>query len=257
METKLIPSLNTIQKSNLELATKVLKENFTNPDVIAGILAIVGKESRFIPKEESSYRNTSNDRIRAIFSKRVSDLSDAQLDALKKDDKAFFEKVYGANSGAPLGNKLPGDGYKYRGRGFNQLTGRANYDFYGKKIGVDLVNNPDLLKDPEIAAKQLAMFFRIQFANVTNRLKEYGVTDVNDFRNLNDTVTATFHANAGWGKSKQQIEGDPTGGLAKARAYAPEFLEYIGGEKKNLTSFKMVFIALLLMIAIWFFFLRR
>ena len=45
-----------------------------------------------------------------------------------------------------------GDGWKYRGRGFNQLTGRANYKKYGNIIGKDLVENPDLVNDTKVAA---------------------------------------------------------------------------------------------------------
>lgn len=44
-----------------------------------------------------------------------------------------------------LGNVNAGDGYKYRGRGFIQLTGRANYKKYSKSIGADIVNSPDLV----------------------------------------------------------------------------------------------------------------
>jgi predicted chitinase len=51
-----------------------------------------------------------------------------------------------------LGNVNPGDGVRYKGRGYVQLTGRANYRTYGNKIGVDLENNPDLAKRPDIAA---------------------------------------------------------------------------------------------------------
>ena len=51
-----------------------------------------------------------------------------------------------------LGNTQPGDGQKFKGRGFIQLTGRDNYERFGEKIGVDLVHNPDAAKDPEIAA---------------------------------------------------------------------------------------------------------
>jgi putative chitinase len=58
-----------------------------------------------------------------------------------------------------LGNG-PGEGEKYRGRGFVQLTGKSNYAVHGKKIGEDLVNNPDLANDSAIAAKLLANFLK-------------------------------------------------------------------------------------------------
>lgn len=43
-----------------------------------------------------------------------------------------------------LGNTQRGDGVRFKGRGLVQITGRANYDRYGKLLGVDLVNNPPL-----------------------------------------------------------------------------------------------------------------
>ena len=57
-----------------------------------------------------------------------------------------------------LGNTGPPDGANFRGRGFVQLTGRANYTHYASEISVDLVKNPDLANDPQIAAKLLARF---------------------------------------------------------------------------------------------------
>lgn len=52
--------------------------------------------------------------------------------------------------GGILGNAR-NEGYKYRGRGFVQLTGKENYQKIGERLGLDLVNNPDLiLKDPKI-----------------------------------------------------------------------------------------------------------
>ena len=60
---------------------------------------------------------------------------------------------------ASLGNTQPGDGVRYKGRGFIQLTGRDNYTTYGKKLGVDLVGNPDLALDPKISAEVLAEYF--------------------------------------------------------------------------------------------------
>ena len=46
---------------------------------------------------------------------------------------------------ADLGNTQPGDGPLYKGRGFIQLTGRANYSLYGLSLGVDLIGDPDLV----------------------------------------------------------------------------------------------------------------
>lgn len=57
-----------------------------------------------------------------------------------------------------LGNTGAPDGSNYRGRGFVQLTGRANYSHYGSEIGQDLVANPELANDPQVAANLLARF---------------------------------------------------------------------------------------------------
>ncbi len=57
-----------------------------------------------------------------------------------------------------LGNSQPGDGAKFKGRGFVPLTGRANYTRYGKQLGIDLVGNPDWANAPEVAAVLLASF---------------------------------------------------------------------------------------------------
>ncbi len=59
-----------------------------------------------------------------------------------------------------LGNSQKGDGRRFKGRGFIQLTGRANYDHYGKVLGIDLVNNPDLALDVNVSAKILAQYFK-------------------------------------------------------------------------------------------------
>ncbi|MFM0180337.1 lytic transglycosylase domain-containing protein [Paraburkholderia aspalathi] len=50
------------------------------------------------------------------------------------------------------GNAHQGDGYKYRGRGYVQVTWRNNYRAIGQVIGIDLANNPDRMLEPEIAA---------------------------------------------------------------------------------------------------------
>ena len=56
---------------------------------------------------------------------------------------------------ARMGNVNPGDGFKYRGRGYAQLTWANNYKKMGQKLGVDLYDNPELANDPEISIKVL------------------------------------------------------------------------------------------------------
>jgi putative chitinase len=57
-----------------------------------------------------------------------------------------------------LGNTGAPDGANFRGRGFVQLTGRANYTRYAREIGVDLLTNPELANNPQVAARLLAKF---------------------------------------------------------------------------------------------------
>jgi hypothetical protein len=61
--------------------------------------------------------------------------------------------VYFARYDGRLGNVQAGDGYKFRGRGFIQITGRRNYDLYGRSIGVDLVSSPDLALQVDVSAR--------------------------------------------------------------------------------------------------------
>jgi putative chitinase len=181
----------------------------SNAFIQTAILSSIHSESTFVPKSEKGYGNTPNDRIRQIFTKRVEGYTDAQLTALKKDDVKFFDAVYGylTSVGKSNGNTAPGDGYKYRGRGLNQITFKNNYKFYGDKIGVDLVNNPDRLNELPIAAAAAAAFFANGFATaIKNGLMKsrYGVTNVNDVKDRDTAVQIVLQTNAGWGNNIQQ-----------------------------------------------------
>lgn len=61
-----------------------------------------------------------------------------------------------------LGNTQPGDGPRFKGRGYVQLTGRSNYTRVGRQIGVDLVGSPELANDPTTAGIILAQFLTNQ-----------------------------------------------------------------------------------------------
>lgn len=66
---------------------------------------------------------------------------------------SYFKKYDGR-----MGNGV-GEGAKYKGRGLIQLTGKDNYRAYGKKLGVDLLNNPDLAAAPAIALEIACLYW--------------------------------------------------------------------------------------------------
>jgi predicted chitinase len=139
--------------------TRILREEMDarglhNDVQRAALAAIIGGESNWTPKFETGWSHTDNKRIRAVFGERVADLSDDELNRIKASDEGFFDWVYGPkfHVGQMLGNTEPGDGYRFRGGGLLQITGRANYAKYGDRAGVDLVNHPELINTPRVAA---------------------------------------------------------------------------------------------------------
>lgn len=223
--TTYFDNLTTEQKSNIKfIIQKMNEKGITNPITQSAILAVVSKESAFVPKSESSYRNTENSRIRKIFGSRVAQFSEEELTALKNNDEAFFNAVYGL----PKFGQTANEGYKYRGRGLNQITFKGNYKKVGNQIGIDLVNNPDKLNELTIATECLINFFMNSFKSVTpDKLAAYNTTDINSFKTTKDSVGAVYNANSGWKTPIAAIDSDPTGGRAKAESRVQGFMEMI------------------------------
>lgn len=81
---------------------------------------------------------------------------------------------------ADLGNTQPGDGRRYKGRGWIQLTGRDNYRAAGKALGLDLEGNPELAASPDVAGRTAAWYWNSRdltrsanagdFARVTRKI---------------------------------------------------------------------------------------
>ena len=203
------------KEANIKAIIKAAKAlGVTNKFAITAMLAIVSKESGFVPRSEASYATTSGARIIKIFGSKG--YTAAEWDVIKKDAVRFFDLIYGGK----YGNSTT-EGYKYRGRGFNQITFKGNYSQYAKETGVDIVNDPDLLNTVDVAAKCVVAYFKRNIKNAPASIRsQYHFTDINSFTNLNDATGAIYHANAGWGKSYSEIVADSTGGRKKAFASA-------------------------------------
>lgn len=140
-----------------------------NEDYIKAAFSVAGGESNFnfTARENPNY---SPDRAREMFS-AARGMSDAELRALVAGGaEKFFEAMYGAGTeaGKRLGNTQPGDGGRYYGRGFIQLTGRSNYERYAGITGHDIVNDPDLMiRNTQVAVDVAAAY-------LADRMRETG-----------------------------------------------------------------------------------
>jgi len=163
----------------------LVASGITNAYAQKAVIANVGKETGFKPRDENlaAYGNTSNERIREVFTSRTKKYSDAELNEIKKDPYKFGEMVYGKDTeiGRSMGNTQDGDGFKYRGRGSIQLTGKNNYKAYSDVVKKDLVGNPELVNQPEIDAAIVAAFVKRGVGNKIN--------DFTDQQTANRAVT--------------------------------------------------------------------
>jgi len=129
--------------------------NIDTPQRIAAFLAQCGHESGGWTTFEENL-NYSAQGLNGIFKKYFPTLESAQPYARKPE--MIANKVYGGRMGN--GPESSGDGYKFRGRGPIQLTGKSNYTQFSQDIG-----RPDVLTNPDIVATELAFESALWFFN--------------------------------------------------------------------------------------------
>lgn len=162
-----------------DLLEKVLDENDIRSGLrIAHFLSQIAVESGNFEKTVENLNYTSS-RLLEKFDKYFFEHGDGKIGTFK-DDKGNIRNqleaaVYGKNgkqkaNGPAIANHVyanrmgngdveSGDGYKFRGRGYIQLTGKNNYTAFGKSLGQDFVTDPDKVATHEFALKSAAWFW--------------------------------------------------------------------------------------------------
>lgn len=138
---------------------EMLKQGFTDPRAIAEVLALSNYETGGYSRTVENLKYSDPQRLMKLF-KEVTTLDQARQ-LVQLGEVAIGNTVYGGAKGRQLGNVEEGDGYKFRGRGMFQHTGRANYTKLSQALGIDLVSKPELLsEDPNVMAMAAVDFYK-------------------------------------------------------------------------------------------------
>jgi len=128
-----------------------------------------------------------------------------------KHESGYFQYLEEIASGSAyegrsdLGNTQPGDGVKFKGRGFIQCTGRVNYQSMTKYFNVDFVNNPTKMADLEWAAKSVIWFFNVaRKPGFKNRTMTQPYSDTTAF--WEDTLSVSAMVNGGTNGLQERIK---------------------------------------------------
>jgi len=148
MVAKFGPNVTAVYNALLDAGIK-------DPNALIAILSNVAKETQFkLVRENMKYSSPA--RLKEVFPSKFSNMSDAEVATYVNNEEKLANLVYANRYGN--GDVASGDGYKYRGGGFIQLTFKANYANIGAKSGGDIVNNPNNINNPDIASKAVAQY---------------------------------------------------------------------------------------------------
>ena len=144
----------------------------------AAFLSQLGHETAGLSLVEENL-NYSTDGLLKVFSKYFKSRAEAETYARKPEKIANL--VYGGRMGN--GDEASGDGWKYRGRGPIQLTGKTNYREAGRALNLDLLSKPELVADPEVGSLVAAWF--------------WSRSNLNKYADRKDNVTVSKIINTG------------------------------------------------------------
>lgn len=182
---KLWPRASPLVRNTVaNIAMHVFQDNgITTPLLIAHCMAQISHEcgAGTIIRENMNY---SEKRLLEIFGIGVhsAKVTPTEARSLANHPQLIAERVYGLGNPSKakgLGNTEPGDGYRFRGNGMLQLTGRANHRRIGQMVGYDLEDNPEQLQDPavsfQVAVKEFVVLRAAETAKTDNGQNTQGV----------------------------------------------------------------------------------
>lgn len=127
----------------------------------AMFIAQLGHESAGFTSLVENF-NYSVDGLKKTFGKRLTSYQCEMLGRVDGKQTARQPQIANLVYGGRMGNIAEGDGWKYRGRGLLQITGRENYSKCGAALKLDLVRTPELLEQERQAARSAAWFFALR-----------------------------------------------------------------------------------------------
>lgn len=146
------------------LNAAMVRWGIDTPVRAAHFLAQIAVESGGLTRLEEGL-SYSAERLTMVWPSRFPTLAAAQR--YVRNPQALANNVYGGR----MGNTQPGDGWLYRGRGLEELTGKTNYAAYLMASGVDCLSDPNLLLQPQHAADSADWFWS---SNGCNTLADKG-----------------------------------------------------------------------------------